>query len=180
MGKSAASEPRVPRMLVRMASCRRGYDWRAKSHYQRRSRLSGESMDRENDAAKNDRERSAVSEADIQAEIMIEATRLGHRLFRNQIGVAKYRRSGREWTVPYGVGGVGGADLIGWTNRPRGQFPGAWPQKVQAFFTAIECKSLKGAKRAEQQKFIDAVIAAGGIAGFCRSVDDYKKLVGAM
>lgn len=62
----------------------------------------------------------------------------------------------------------GGSDLIGWT-------------KVgdRAVFTAIECKSATGRVRHEQQVFIDAVRAAGGIAGVARSEDEASALIDA-
>lgn len=107
-------------------------------------------------------------------EIMLEATRLGHRLMRNNVGRAAYVRGGAVSTVPYGVGGPGGADLIGWSMRR--------PEYLQGpddcIFTAIECKGPRTRVTPEQQQFIDAVRAAGGIAGICRSVEDYRKLVG--
>jgi hypothetical protein len=42
---------------------------------------------------------------------------------------------------------------------------------------AIECKSAKGKPSEAQVKFLEAIRAAGGIAGVCRSVDDALELV---
>jgi hypothetical protein len=115
-----------------------------------------------------------MSESELYAAIILEATRLGNRLFRNNVGRCRYRApNGRESVVPYGVGGPGGSDLIGWTHGGFGAIP--WCR-----FTAIEIKGNRGSRvNAEQQAFIDAVLAAGGIAGVVRSVQDYRRLVGA-
>lgn len=113
--------------------------------------------------------RTDVSEYDLYSDLMIEATRLGHRLFRNNVGRARYKSArGDISTVPYGVGGKGGSDLVGWT-----------VSNGLAIFTAIEVKGKGGIATDEQKAFINAVLAGGGIAGVVRSVDDYRKLVGA-
>ena len=46
-----------------------------------------------------------------------------------------------------------------------------------AVFTSIEVKSPTGRVRPEQQQWIDAVQAAGGIAGVARSVEDAQSLL---
>jgi hypothetical protein len=94
-------------------------------------------------------------------EVQMEATRLGHRLLRNNVG--KYQDREGRW-VAYGVGGNGGSDLIGWTRDGR--------------FAAVEVKTPTGRVTAEQQAFIDAVNRAGGKAGVARSVEDVKRLLG--
>jgi hypothetical protein len=123
-------------------------------------------------------------EVDLYGELLIEATRLGNRLFRNNVGRAKYTSdSGNVYVVPYGVGGTGGADLIGWTIKSRGIVP------QPAIFTAIEVKNpdevirkkrnKKEREREEQQKkFLAAVRDAGGIAGVVQSIADYHQLIG--
>lgn len=67
-------------------------------------------------------------EKDIQTDIMLAATARGHRLFRNNIGLAKYtsKKSGKKSAVKYGVGGDGAPDLMGWTK--------------DGFFAAVEVK----------------------------------------
>jgi hypothetical protein len=123
-------------------------------------------------------------EVDLYGELLCEATRLGNRLFRNNIGMAQYTsESGHVYTVPYGVGGKHAADLIGWTIKSRGIVPST------AIFTAIEVKNpnelirkkrnKKEREREEgQKKFLAAVRAAGGIAGVVQSIADYHKLIG--
>jgi len=46
-------------------------------------------------------------------------------------------------------------------------------------FTSIEVKTPTGRLRPEQRQWIDAVTAAGGIAGVARSVEDAKALLSA-
>jgi hypothetical protein len=129
-----------------------------------------------------------MSETDVMHDIMIEATRLGHRLLRNNVGVATYKDEEGNVTgkVAYGVGGVGAGDLVGWTQRTFwvSALPiegAALVMKTIPVFTMIETKKPKGktAKKrlAEQTRKIEAVKQAGGIAGFCDSVAAYRELV---
>ena len=87
---------------------------------------------------------------------LIEAGNLGpSRLWRNNIGVATYRqvRTNRIQKVAYGVGGRGGADLIGFR---RGQF------------VAIEVKSSKSIPlKPHQLQFLKVVKECGGYAAVC-------------
>jgi hypothetical protein len=46
-----------------------------------------------------------------------------------------------------------------------------------AVFTSIEVKTATGRLRPEQQQWLDAVQAAGGIAGVARSVDEALDLL---
>ena len=113
-----------------------------------------------------------MSEYDIYPELLMEATRLGHRLFRNNRGVGKYqRRDGTEGFVPFGMA-EGASDLIGWTMRDG-----------VAVFTAVEVKRPKAHTKKKlleaQTRFVEAVKKAGGIAGFVTSTQDYRALVGA-
>jgi len=142
-----------------------------------------------------------MSESDLYGQLMIEATRLGHRLFRNNVGRAKYKSGkGDVFTVPYGVGGVGGSDLVGETMRrvvTHAKFAQFFEEnsvdvilaaganyvfdqigEQVAVFTAIEVKRPGKKPTAEQLKFLEAVRAAGGIAGVCCSVSDYHELIG--
>jgi hypothetical protein len=122
-----------------------------------------------------------MSETDVMHDIMIEATRLGHRLLRNNVGVATYKDEEGNITgkVAYGVGGTGSGDLVGWTKRGYVTILGK-PVTVPVF-TMIETKKPKGktAKKrlAEQQRKIAGVLAAGGVAGFCDTVEAYRELV---
>ena len=85
---------------------------------------------------------------------LIEAGNIGpSRLWRNNIGVATYRKPKHIQKVAYGVGGKGGADLIGFR---RGQF------------VAIEVKSSKSIPlKPHQLQFLTVVKECGGYAAVC-------------
>lgn len=118
-----------------------------------------------------------MREIDIQADIICEATRLGHRLERNNVGVAtNLNDDGTLRYTRYGVGGKGASDLVGWTQVTHGVWGHA---KTFPVYTAVECKKLKGKKLKKQIERIDGLRKHGCIAGFCFSVEDYRKLVGA-
>lgn len=113
-----------------------------------------------------------MRESELSKEIRLEASKLGVLLFRNNVGEAW---TGRSVTLP--GGGVmvadprrikfglcrGSSDLIGLTGDGR--------------FIAVEVKQQRGRVRPEQLKFIQAIKTSGGIAGVCRSVDDFRRLV---
>lgn len=106
---------------------------------------------------------SAPLEAETQRDILLAAPHIGVRLLRNNVGALKDDTGRWVW---YGVGGPGGSDLIGWTDVDG-----------MAVWTAIEVKR-KGKKATEEQlAFIAAVKAAGGIAGVCYSVEEFKGVV---
>jgi hypothetical protein len=118
-------------------------------------------------------------EADIQARVRIEATRLGARLFRNHVGEGWHgvvvRHDARAGTVTlryarrvtFGLG-VGSADLIGWLPK---HITESDVGKIIAQFGAVEIKTESGTLKKEQAAFIEAVNKAGGIAGVVRSPD---------
>lgn len=92
----------------------------------------------------------------------------GRRVFRNNVGHAVDQKGHH---IRFGVGGRGGSDLIGWTQKT------ITPEDVGstvAIFTAIEVKSQNGKATAEQQRFIDAVNNSGGIGMIARVVDDVE------
>ena len=68
----------------------------------------------------------------------------------------------------------GSADLIGWTTRTI--TPEMVGQQI-AVFTSIEVKSSSGRVKPEQQQWLNAVQAAGGIAGVARSVGEAMDLL---
>jgi hypothetical protein len=135
------------------------------------------------------------NESLIMKQIQIYLSKLGSRLFRNNVGVAwsgKVQRPDRPMTVSVKPGDVvlyaarpvhfglcvGSSDLIGWT-----------PIKITndhvgrqfAVFTAIECKSQRGRITNAQEAFALAVQDQGGIAVIARSqseaagaIDDFK------
>lgn len=110
------------------------------------------------------------SEQRIQQEIRIACSTGDTRLFRNNTGTLRDQH-GRP--VTFGLC-KGSADLIGWKRVT------VTPDMVGstvAVFLSIEVKTPSGRLRPEQQQWLDAVQAAGGIAGVARSVEDAKALV---
>ena len=98
-------------------------------------------------------------ETGIQNKIMVELCNRGCKVFREQ--------SGLFWTS-YGsrvkVGFTGKSDLQGHRKKDG-----------KCFY--IECKTLTGEKRKEQEKFIKAMQESNALAGFARSVEDALKIV---
>ena len=86
-------------------------------------------------------------------------------MFRNNTGTLR-DINGRP--VTFGLC-KGSADLIGWTVRTI--TPEMVGQQI-AVFTSIEVKSTSGRVKPEQQQWLNAVAAAGGIAGIARSVGE--------
>ena len=111
-----------------------------------------------------------ASEQTIQQEIRIACSNGDTRLFRNNTGTLK-DANGRP--VQFGLC-KGSADLIGWKRVT------ITPEMVGtqvAVFASIEVKTPTGRLRPEQQQWLDAVQAAGGIAGVARSVEDAATLL---
>ena len=92
------------------------------------------------------------------------------RLHRNNTGTLR-DANGRP--VQFGLA-KGSADLIGWTTRTI--TPDMVGQRV-AIFTSIEVKTATGRVSPEQRQWLEAVQAAGGIAGVARSVEDALRIV---
>lgn len=92
-----------------------------------------------------------MRESELVSLILAEASKRGHRLFQNPVGVARYKRGGRDYVVHYGVGGNNAPDLIGWTSA--GAFcaievkvPGKKPRPGQAQWAAaakLACPALR-------------------------------------
>jgi hypothetical protein len=111
-----------------------------------------------------------VSEQQIQQHIRLTCSTGATRLFRNNTGTLRDQH-GRP--VQFGLC-KGSADLIGWRTVT------VTPEMVGtaiAVFTSIEVKTATGRLRPEQQQWLDAVRAAGGIAGVARSVSDAEALL---
>lgn len=112
-----------------------------------------------------------MTEQTIQQQIRLQCSRGPVRLHRNNTGVLRDQH-GRP--VQFGLA-KGSADLIGWTTRTI--TPDMVGQQV-AVFTSIEVKSATGRLRPDQRQWMEAVQAAGGIAGVARSVEDAMWLTG--
>lgn len=109
----------------------------------------------------------ANDETTLQQHIRLAlGTRPDLRLFRNNTGTLPDPRTGRP--VQFGLA-RGSADLIGWRTVT------VTPEMVGtriAVFTSLEVKTLRGRLTPQQRSWMDAVRAAGGIAGVVRSVAD--------
>ena|SRR3990167_2320234 len=101
----------------------------------------------------------------------LAASKLGARLFRNNVGMAE-TKDGRR--IKYGVCNPGGSDLIGWT--PVVVTEGMVGAKV-AIFTAIEVKAGSQNPTPAQKQFIRVIEEAGGFAHVARVGDDLKKIL---
>jgi hypothetical protein len=98
----------------------------------------------------------AVKESALQDAIRLALGSVpGLVLWRNNIGVADVR----DYKVRFGVGGPGGADLIGCLNGR---------------FIAIEVKTATGRQSNDQRIFQALVESKGGVYVILRSVDDAK------
>lgn len=132
-----------------------------------------------------------MSERDVQNKILLTCGRGDARLFRNNVGVGwtgQTRRFTRAETVIVRPGDLliqnprplhaglceGSSDLIGW--RSVEITPDMVGQRI-AVFAGIEVKAERGRASEEQRRFIDAVAAAGGIAGVARSPDEAAELL---
>lgn len=124
-----------------------------------------------------------AKEADITNPILKAASKLGARLFRQNTGVGwigrTLRRTESTLTLenPRALHAglcVGSSDVIGWT--PIEITPEMVGRRV-AVFTALEVKTGRLKATDEQQRFVDAVRDAGGIAGVVRSTDEAMGLL---
>lgn len=101
----------------------------------------------------------------LTEDIMLAASEIGCRLFRNNTGIARYKMKSGERVVRYGVGptGGGGGDLIGWNK--------------DGIFISIEIKVGRD-KQTENQKMWERwVNNGGGRAGVARSVQDALDII---
>lgn len=102
--------------------------------------------------------------------IRLAATEAGARLYRNNVGVARYPGGHR---VVYGLY-PGSSDLIGWTPVLIGE---EHMGSTLAVFTSIEAKSPRGRLSQQQELWIAAVRKAGGIAAVARDVEAAERAI---
>jgi hypothetical protein len=111
-----------------------------------------------------------ASEQSIQQHIRLRCSTGPVRLFRNNTGTLRDQH-GRP--VTFGLE-KGSADLIGWTTRT---ITADMVGQAVAVFTSLEVKAERGRVSPEQRQWLEAVQAAGGIAGVVRSVEDAQTLL---
>ena len=106
------------------------------------------------------------------------------RMFRNNVGVGHQGRVLSRTSGQVVLGGArqvryglfpGSGDLIGWKSVVI--TPEMVGQRI-AQFASVETKAEHGAVREDQETWIRAVRAAGGLAGIARSVRDAVELIG--
>ena len=110
-----------------------------------------------------------MSESPLLRKILLRASALGMRLFRNQTG--KYQLPDGRW-LSSGLC-VGSSDLIGWTPVVVTE---SMVGTTVAIFTAIETKVGHNVASSAQSKFLAAVVAAGGLARVARTVEDIESV----
>lgn len=103
-----------------------------------------------------------MTEPALIREILTAASRVGARLFRNNVGQLQDIEG--RW-IRYGVCNPGGSDLIGWTADGR--------------FLAIEVKAGRTVTTSQQIRFVEAVAKAGGVGIIARSVEDVMRALGS-
>lgn len=136
--------------------------------------------------------------------IMLRATELGGRMFRNNCGTVQDARSG-DW-VSYGVGRPGGSDLIGFmpvtidadaiadeilkkfwsiTSTELEEIEHATPEIASiiraaipklAIFCGVEVKYGKTKTTRAQNNFNNMLQSAGAISGIVRSVEEFEEV----
>ena len=113
---------------------------------------------------------SPLPEGTLLKRLMVEGSKLGLRLFRNQVGSYQLR-DGR-----YLSSGLckGSSDLIGY--YPVEITPEMVGRTV-AVFVAIEAKGPRGQVRKEQQQFLEVVAGMGAVAACVRSLQELHEAV---
>lgn len=123
-----------------------------------------------------------MNEQELQQNIQIESSKLGHKLWRNNSG-AMINETGR--LVRFGLGHVSNndtfksSDLIGFTMvEVTAEMVGT---KIPVF-TAIEVKNSKWKytetdREVAQKKFMDVIKTNKGIASFVNSVEGYVQTI---
>lgn len=102
-----------------------------------------------------------MTETQIQRRIMVALSRIGVRIFRNNVGTAKQGSR----TIKFGLC-KGSSDLIGWTEV-----------NGVAVFTAVEVKRPMKKPTQHQAQFIEVVRNSGGISGVATSEDEAVELI---
>ena len=124
-----------------------------------------------------------MKESPIMKRILLDCGHGDTRLFRANVGqawagVAIRQPNGVDVLVknayPVKFGHKGMSDLIGWRSVLVTE---AMLGRKLAVYTAIEAKSTTGRPSDDQRVFIDLVLAAGGMAGVAKSVDDAQEIL---
>ncbi len=121
---------------------------------------------------------TVLGESALLKRLLLRASRLGARLFRNQVGV--YRLARPECRECQSRGRIissgfcpGSSDLVGWL--PLTVTPDMVGQRL-AVFVAVEAKTASGRVSPAQVAFLRAVNDAGGRGHVVRGVDELVEL----
>lgn len=119
--------------------------------------------------------KSHLGEAEIQRRVMVDVSKEGTRIFRNNVGDALFEIPGtdKKRRVKYGLH-PGSSDLIGWTPRV---ITAEDVGKTVAVFTALEVKRPGKNPTESQERFLDAVRAGGGIGAIVRSAVEAVEVI---
>lgn len=112
----------------------------------------------------------ALSESEITNKIRLAASKLGAKIFRNNVGLIKDAK-GRIHR--FGLC-KGSSDLIGYVPIEITQ---DMVGKKIAVFSAIEAKAAKGKASDDQKNFIRVILENGGLAGIARCDEDAEKIL---
>lgn len=133
-----------------------------------------------------------MSERKVQTDTQIQASKIGARLFRNNVAKAWVGKTigpfDTHKTFPLNPGDIiirsprrlhaglckGSSDLIGWTPVT---ITSDMVGKTVAVFTAAECKAKTGRASKEQKLFINAVQSSNGIAFISKRVTDLQSAI---
>lgn len=127
-----------------------------------------------------------MRESELSKHILLAASKIGQRLFRNNVGqswIGKSVIAKRRMSVELEVGDVvvrqarrfhaglceGSSDYIGWTPV---KITADMIGKEVAVFTAVEVKTRTGRPTDKQIKFLSAVGRSGGFGTICRSPEE--------
>ena len=112
-----------------------------------------------------------AAESSIQNKVQLAASRLGHRLFRNNVG--KVRDDKGRW---HSFGWPKGSpDLTGWQ---RVTITEDMVGKTVAVALGVEIKTATGRVRPDQERFLEMMKEQGCICGVARSVEDLLAILG--
>lgn len=132
-----------------------------------------------------------MRETPLLKEILLTASSMGSRLFRNNVGkcwAGKSEVITRNQSVYVERGDVvvrqarrfhagltkGSADLVGWTPT---EITPEMVGRTVAIFTSVEVKTKSGRLKKEQHNFHCAVRSAGGFSLVARSVEEVRQFL---
>ena len=122
---------------------------------------------------------SDTSESTLLRRLLLASSKLGARLFRNQIGRYRLARPGCMECQRYGRllssgMAVGSPDLVGWVSVT---ITPAHVGQTLAVFVGVEAKTERGQASPQQIAFLAALERAGAVAGVVRSVEELEALL---